>query len=163
MNIGYCNHHCNKGAILVYTNMAFDAFHFFIAVNSVQRLVIAPFNALAIYICLHWVPCFDSALPGHDHVICQEANRKRREKPISGNSNKLIPIWGTLWEAYATGNPFLLNKIWYSKSYFRFLVCRFSTFVIYCHSLSVKSVRYIFIISLLTSNKDIIGQVRKPS
>ena len=117
MNIGYCNHHCNKGAILVYTNMAFDAFHFFIAVNSVQRLVIAPFNALAIYICLHWVPCFDSALPGHDHVICQDANRNRREKPISGNSNKLIPIWGTLWEAYATGNPFLLNKIWYSKSY----------------------------------------------
>ena len=34
MNIGYCNHHCNKEAILVYNDMAFDAFHFFIAVNS---------------------------------------------------------------------------------------------------------------------------------
>ena len=49
MNIGYCNHHCNKEAIFVYNNMAFDAFHFFIAINSVQRLVIASFNALAIY------------------------------------------------------------------------------------------------------------------
>lgn len=49
MNIGYCNHHYNKEAILIYNNMAFDAFHFLIAVNSVQRLVIAPFNALAIY------------------------------------------------------------------------------------------------------------------
>jgi hypothetical protein len=49
MDISYCNHHCNKEAILVYNNMAFDAFHFFIAVNSVKRPVIALFNALAIY------------------------------------------------------------------------------------------------------------------
>ena len=34
MNIGYCNHHCNKEAILVCNNMGLTPFHFFIAVNS---------------------------------------------------------------------------------------------------------------------------------
>ncbi len=49
MYIGYRNHHCYEKTILVHNNMTFDSFHFLITVNSIQKLVITPFNTLTIY------------------------------------------------------------------------------------------------------------------
>lgn len=48
-NCWLCNYYCNKKAIPIHNNMTFDAFYFFIVVNSIQRLGITSFNALAIY------------------------------------------------------------------------------------------------------------------